>query len=61
MASEGSWGIRKQPVAYWGKEQAMAVWRERLFTFLVRNSAQPAVASGFPPQWVVEVLIQPSF
>jgi KUP system potassium uptake protein len=34
--------------------KGMAVWRERLFAFLVRNARPPAIYYGIPPERIVE-------
>jgi KUP system potassium uptake protein len=40
------------------EKPAMAVWREKLFTFLARNSTQAVAVYGLPPERVIELGIQ---
>jgi KUP system potassium uptake protein len=40
------------------EKPGMALWRERLFAFLTRTSAQPVAVYGIPPERVIELGIQ---
>jgi KUP system potassium uptake protein len=37
------------------KRGGMALWREKIFSFMVRNAAQPAIFYGLPPDKVMEL------
>ncbi|WP_425306921.1 KUP/HAK/KT family potassium transporter [Caballeronia zhejiangensis] len=50
-----SFFLGRDTIVATGKSHAMALWRERLFAFLVRNAAQAADYFSLPPNRVVEM------